>query len=282
MQKITITLTRYAEPNWLLLETLSSLVEQEQVIATVLMLDQKNDQEIIDFCQQNSTPNIQLLYQTIPAKSLSFARNEAIRMCETAILLYIDTDAIATPNWAYELSEGMHKQDAAVGGGKIIAKWHCKPGFLQKSPLVLEQYSMLDLGDDDLEVKKIIGANFGLNIHKLEKLACFDENLGRKNGKLLGGEETSLCAAAIKAGYRVFYFGKSKVYHQVLPERINFKWICKRMYYGGYSRALQGGMPSPNNKTKQWNKWDVFALCCLLPTYVLGFVFAKLDRNNKL
>jgi len=276
--EVTITLTRYAEPNWLFLETLTSLSQQANISAHVLVLDQQDNEEVRSFCVNNSSSVIVLDYHVIPAKSLSFARNEAIRMCQTVLLLYIDTDAVADPNWAYELFVTMRQNKAAIAGGKIIPKWHKKPGLLQRSQVVLDQYSMLDLGDDTINVKKVIGANFAINKAKLAKLAYFDEGLGRQNGKLLGGEETKLCTDAREKGLSVIYVGKAAVYHQVMPERVNFKWISKRMYYGGYSRALRGGKPEPSNGGGLAG-WDYVALIFLLPFYASGFIRAKMDNK---
>ena len=276
--EVTITLTRYAEPNWLFLETLTSLSQQANISAHVLVLDQQDNEEVRSFCVNNSSSVIVLDYHVIPAKSLSFARNEAIRMCQTVLLLYIDTDAVADPNWAYELFVAMRQNKAAIAGWKIIPKWHKKPGLLQRSQVVLDQYSMLDLGDDTINVKKVIGANFAINKAKLAKLAYFDEGLGRQNGKLLGGEETKLCTDAREKGLSVIYVGKAAVYHQVMPERVNFKWISKRMYYGGYSRALRGGKPEPSNGGGLAG-WDYVALIFLLPFYASGFIRAKMDNK---
>ncbi|MDP6879883.1 MAG: glycosyltransferase family 2 protein [Alteromonas macleodii] len=277
--ELTITLTRYAEPNWLFMETLLSLSKQVKISAHVLVLDQQNNEEIRAFCTKHSSKSIELHYHVIAAKSLSFARNEAIRMCQTALLLYIDTDAIAAPNWAHELRTAMLENKAAVAGGKIIPKWHKEPGLLQRSRLVLEQYSMLDLGESTINVGKVIGANFAINKVALAELAHFDEELGRKNGKLLGGEETGLCADAKDKGLNVIYVGKAIVHHQVMPERVTFKWISKRMYYGGYSRALRGGKPEPNSGAGGLSFWDYLALILLLPSYILGFIRAKMDSK---
>jgi GT2 family glycosyltransferase len=275
---ITITLTRYAEPDKLLLETLASLAEQRQVDANVLMLDQQDAPDIARFCSENSSAHVRFDYQVIPAKSLSYARNEAIRQCSTDLLLYIDTDAVADPFWAYELSRHMDARQAAIAGGKIIPRWHKAPSFLQRSRVVLDQYSMLDLGDVVVPIKKVIGANFAINKTLLGELAHFDEHLGRQNGKLLGGEETELCARALRQGLAVYYVGSAKVHHQVQPERVTFKWISSRMYYGGYSRALRGGRPEPNNAGQRLTGWDGAALALLLPFYLSGYCVAKSKR----
>ena len=277
-QKLTITLTRYAEPNWLLAEALESLAIQQNVIATVLMLDQQDNPETAELCQKLTNENIIFNYQTIPAKSLSFARNEAIRLCQTDVLLYIDTDAIAAPNWAARLGDVLTQSEVGIAGGKIIPKWHKSPSFIQKSQVVLDQYSMLDLGEDNIEVKKVVGASFGLNKKHLGNAAIFDENLGRRDGKLYSGEESKLCSDALESGLKIMYVGTSVVQHQVLPERVNFSWIATRMYYQGIASAQRGGAPSPSNKGK-YTIWDMLALGFLAPFYISGFLKSKFNAS---
>jgi glycosyltransferase involved in cell wall biosynthesis len=271
---ISITLTRYAEPNWLLAETLESLAKQQNIVATVLMLDQQDNPETAALCQTLTNENITFDYYVIPAKSLSFARNEAIRLCQTDILLYIDTDAIAEPNWAKHLGEALSQSGVGIAGGKIVPKWHKSPSFIQKSQVVLDQYSMLDLGEDNIEVQKVVGASFGLNKKHLGDVAIFDENLGRRDGKLYSGEESKLCSDALKAGFKIIYVGSSVVQHQVLPERVKFSWIARRMYYQGIASAKRGGAPAPSNKGK-YTIWDLLALGLLAPFYIFGFLKAK-------
>lgn len=273
-KSITITLTRYAEPNWLLFQTLESLSSQQGVNAEVLMLDQKNDQESKAYCEKISNEKINIQYITIPAKSLSFARNEAIRLCETDVLLYIDTDAIAASDWAQQLSKSLFKEGVGISGGKILPKWHKAPSFIQKSNVVLDQYSMLNLGDGEHEVKKVVGANFGLNIARLKDVAHFDENLGRREGKLISGEETQLCLDALANNLKILYQGKAVVEHQVLPERVKFSWIARRMYYQGIASAQRGGAPQPSNKGS-YTCWDFIALSALAPFYICGYIHGK-------
>jgi GT2 family glycosyltransferase len=276
---ISITLTRYTEPNWLLFQTLDSLAKQQAVKAIVFMLDQRDDEETRNYCASLSSENIRFQYEVIEVRGLSHARNLAIERCKTGILLYIDTDAVAEESWACELSAALQEDRVAVAGGKIVPKWHGKPSFIQKSRTVLDQYSMFDLGDSDRFVHRIVGANFGINLDRLENCAHFDESLGRREGKLFGGEDTKLCADAARAGFAIKYSAGAVVEHQVLPERIRFAWIAKRMYYQGMASAIRGGLPSPSNKGKYTFR-DILALSLLAPFYITGYAKGKLTQKS--
>ncbi len=271
---LTITLTRYNETDSLILETLGSLAKQVNVTASIIFFDQNSDSNIQQDIDKLGNHRIDFTRINIPAISLSYARNQAIENCQTSILLFIDSDAIAEPNWAEMMLKAFKDSEAAIVGGKIVLMWKAKPPLLAKSNIVREQYSCLDLGDDLMPSPKVIGASFGVNLNKLGKLAFFDEELGRMNGRLLGGEETDMCRRAIKSGLNVFYQGRALVHHQVLPERISNRWIFKRLYYAGYSRAQSGGMPSPSHSK---NAWDYLLLPVYFPPYLFGYFKSKFN-----
>ncbi len=68
--KVTIALTRYDEPNWLVLEALESLARQREVNAQVLFLDQKEEPAYWHQVSQLSSRWIRFEPIHIPSKSL--------------------------------------------------------------------------------------------------------------------------------------------------------------------------------------------------------------------
>lgn len=271
--KITISLTRYNEPNWLVWQALQSLACQQHVQAEVLFLDQSQDREIEKKLEKLNTKNVCFKHINIKAESLSFARNYAIKAALSNYILFIDCDAIADKNWAFHLSECLTNRAGAIVGGKILPKWHSTPLAITKAGIVREQYSLLDLGNHEIEARKIVGAGFGINRKLLDDEAYFNANLGRRRGLLLGGEETDLCERALERGLRVYYNGNSVVHHQILAERICYKWIFRRIYYSGVGRGLRKGPPKPTHKT---GLWDYIVLPIILPWYAAGYLHGRL------
>jgi hypothetical protein len=68
MNKITITTTRYKEPNWLLHETLLSLSKQKKINADILFYDQFLNEETKKYCDDLSNENIKFNYILIEPK----------------------------------------------------------------------------------------------------------------------------------------------------------------------------------------------------------------------
>lgn len=279
IKNVTITATRYKEPNWLFHETIESLSRQKDVVADVLILDQFLTNETKEYCEKLSNENINIKYIVIEAKWLSFARNYAIKECKTDVLLYIDSDAIADEYWTINMLKTFEIDNQIwIVWWKIVPKWHKSPSILAKADYVYDVYSMLDLWDEIKENSKVVWANFWLNIARLWSEAFFDENLWRKPGKLLWGEESDLCERAIKKWLKIYYNWKSSVIHQVLPERINIMWILKRMYWGWYNRWLAGGKPKASNWWGKRNMWNYFILPVILPFYAFWFLKWKKSK----
>ncbi len=267
---ITISLTRFQEPDWLVWATLESLARQESVKAIVLYLEQSMDSGIESRISDLSGPNVHFVFERIPEISHSYARNYAVKHATTNVILFIDSDAIADPMWAVNLSHSLLAEEAAVSGGRILPKWHETPLAICRSRLVLEQYSLLDLGEENKLVSKIVGAGFGINRELLGDEAYFAAHLGRRKGSLLSGEETDLCARASTLGHRIIYHGRAFIQHQILPERIRYRWILRRFYYAGLGRAKRGGKPQPSHGAL--TSWDLVVMPLILPFYLLGYL----------
>ena len=277
MTTVCITLTRYNEPNWLLWQTLECLSRQTGVEADILLFDQRDDDETRRKAESLSLARVRFRYHVIPAAGVSFARNRALAESPHDLILLTDPDVLPDEHWAFHLVQSLAKPRVAVVGGRIVPRWHRKPLAITRSRLIAEQYSMLDLGDAEIDCPRLVCANFGVNRRLLGNDAYFDENLGRRDGILLSGEETDLCRRSLERDLRNLYNGRALVHHQVLPERISYAWIMRRIFFTGVSRALRGGRPGPVHR---WRMWDRLVLPIILPFYVFGYAYGLWLRHG--
>jgi len=275
---ITIALTRYNEPDQLLNLTLESLARQQEVTAKVLVLDQSFQKETKDFCDSLCSENIEFDYQVIPSKGISYARNVAVNLCQTDILLLTDPDMLLASDWAYCLSSTLMDKNCAIVGSKIIPRWHSHPRWYMKSNIMTDQYSLIDLGYAEKETSRIIGGSMGINIKQIRRQAYFNENLGRRKGTLLGGADSEFCERAIQNGFKVYYTGRTVAHHQILESRMNLLWISRKFYYSGFSRAMRGGRPSAMNKKR--GTADYIVLGVFAPFYITGLLIGLLKKRK--
>lgn len=268
---VSIALTRYQEPDDLLHSALKGIAKQEKIRAEVCVLDQSHHRQTENFCKKISSSNISFLYKVIPARGCAYARNMAVKMCKTDILLWTDPDIVLSPDWAYHFSHILSDNNGDVIGGKIVPQWQKTPRWYMKTNMMTDQYSLLDLGEDMIEANRIIGGSMGLNIKKLGRQAFFDETLGRQRGTLLGGVDSEFCERVRRQGFRVCYTGKVVVRHHIPTSKMCLAWIARKFFYSGLSRSLRGGRPNTMNKQKK-SSADYFVLAAFAVFYTAGFV----------
>ncbi|MEO0464913.1 MAG: glycosyltransferase [Pseudomonadota bacterium] len=272
LPSVTITFTRYREPDWLIADTLDSLAKQSGIRGEVLFLDQRWSQAEAEAVMARSTANIAFKCEKCPEKGLSHARNLGLERAENDIVLFIDPDAIAEPDWAARMAQALSQPGAAIAGSRILPRWRGREPFIARAKIVRDQYSLLDWGTKTKPAHRVVGAGFGVRKSAAPSQMYFDTGLGRRDGKLFSGEESDLCARVSESGAAIVYEGKALVHHQILPERQKLSWVLKRLYYAGLGRGQNGGAPNPS-QSPGWADWMLLPL--ILPPYALGWLSSR-------
>ena len=275
-RSVTITLTRYAEPDELVSQAIAGALLQEGVTGEILFFDQNTSSTLseADF----EPGNLKLKVVRGSMRSLSDARNAAIDQAAHDTILFLDSDAVPETGWAKAMADTLANPKCAVAGSRIEPGWPARPPAFAKARALLDQYSLLDLGQEMRVVNKVVGAGFGMDRGKLSKGFKFDPELGRRDGRLFGGEETDFCKRAQALGLEVHYCGEAAVTHLIQPERMSWSWIARRMVYAGYGRAQQGGAPSPSRALELA---DYLFMPFYLPPYAAGWIWGKFARQGK-
>jgi len=274
---ISIVVIKYNEPFGLIKDCLESIGKQKNVKLEVIFLDQIGNNNYEQYLESITSENIKFKYYVIPDIGLSYGRNLGIDLSSSDFVAFTDPDCILDDNWAFELHKTFH-DDVAIVGGKVIPEWLKEPKWYHKSKLISEMYSLIDLSDNIHKTNKICGANFAVNKKIIKKIGNFDERFGRKGGTLLSGEETDLCNKIIVGGYTIVYNPFAFILHQIPKDRINVKWVSRRIFYGGTSRALKGGKPKAYHKEKNCYDYVIFPFFLLI--YLMGFLYGKITIKS--
>lgn len=274
--RITITFTRYDEPDEMVVDLVQSLSRQRGICADVLFYDQQLGGKLAAQLASFSTRDLEFSRFEISPVGLSHARNAAIEHSRNDIILFIDCDAAADPDWARELASTLRRQRAGLVGGRILPSWERKPLWITRSRLVRDLYSILDRGIGESPANRIFGANFGVHRARLGDQAYFESELGRRPGTLLGGEETDLARRAAGCGKGVWYNGSALVRHKIRRDRIAYRWLVRRFYYQGVTRARVGGGLAVSGGL---NAMDCLILPVAGPVYLAGYIAARLNAR---
>ncbi len=270
----SIVVRSYNEPPELFKKCLDSILRQEESTFELIVVDSSASSEIKDICQAHEG----ITYHYIPSSGLSEGRNKGIEVSKHDYIAFTDPDCLVDQFWLKNLCAALHgNPKPAIAGGKVVPNWLAKPPFIfKKSRLAWSCLSLLDLSSDCIEVGKIVGANFAINKKLLTEVGYFSQKFGRSKGTLLGGEETELCYKARERGLKIIYTPFAIVEHQIPRLRLTFRWMFRRMYYGGVSRALRGGMPEPG--TSKPSIHDCIFLAMFILPYLIGFARGKLSK----
>lgn len=265
----TVIVTRYAESDQIVFKCLESL-KRQNIPIHVLFLDQQQSERVKQFTEVTDDSKVSIEYETIPAKSLSYARNHGLRKARTQYVLFCDVDCILDNQWAKAIVEAFESTGATIIGTRILPDWEITPRWYMETIYLREFFSLLDLGEGIIPVTKVVGASFAIDKARITDHIVFAENLGRQNGRLLCGEETDLCIQVLRSGGKIYYTSDAIAHHQIQKERIAFTWLQRRAYFGGFSRAVRGGKIDPFSKKVRFI--DKIGILPFVPAYFVGRV----------
>ncbi|HMO15869.1 MAG TPA: glycosyltransferase [Pirellulaceae bacterium] len=193
----------------------------------------------------------------------TFARNRVISAAEGELLLWSDDDCRFNAGWITNYVNAARASQFAFWGAAII------PVFEQAVPTWINEnwemckgcFAARDLGDVacDLTDRRLpYGANFAIRTD-LQKEFRFNEDLGRRERKVLGEDETDMMRRVLAAGHRGAWVPHNPVEHMIPADRMTPEYIYQ--YFFGQGRTL--GMNDDRRRLGQirlfiestWNYW---------------------------
>jgi GT2 family glycosyltransferase len=180
-----------------------------------------------------------------PQVGLSAARNAGVRRATGAIIAFMDDDATASPDWLESIIDSFEGDpDVWALGGRVTLGWRgTRPRWLpvQAEPLL----SGFDHGPARMELPAPV-APFGTNVafrsEVFVEVGAFHLGLGRKGESLISGEEAEMCLRIRRHGKKVVYEPAAVVEHHVSRERTTLRWLLRRAFAQGRTKAIFHGM----------------------------------------
>ena len=225
--------------------TLAALAAQSEPCQDfeILLIDNNSRDGTLEVCRefQYTHPELNFRYMTESRQGLSFARNRGIDEAQSDILVFIDDDAFATPDYLQNLIRFFESTpDAAAAGGRIYPLFESKrPDWLPD--ILMSLMSVIDLGDRVCLFKKKfpIGANMAFRRKTIQAYGNFNVKLGRRGDKLEGAEEKDLFLKIIAAGEKVYYVPDAVVQHVIPDKRLSFDHFRRQAIGIGYSERIR-------------------------------------------
>jgi GT2 family glycosyltransferase len=220
------------------LSCIKSLKEQSLKPGEILVvLDPYPD--LVDFYRSRLPSETKIVVSKV--HGLSSARNAGALAGSGSIIAFIDDDAVADEHWLENLVRGYEEPSVAGVGGSIRPNWENQPPrWFPEELLWIIGCTYKGMPTMKCDVRNPIGCNMSFIKSIFGKVGYFRPDVGRFGKMLLAGEEAefSIRIQNMIPESRIVYEPSAVVFHDVAENRASLRYIWKRSFYEGVSKAL--------------------------------------------
>lgn len=180
--------------------------------------------------------------QVVPnhhGKGLSGGRNTAAEVSTSEVLVFLDDDARARPQWLERLVEPLADPRVVATGGRVEADWiGAPPRWFPEELLWAVGCSYRGLPSTPTEIRNPFGGCMAVRRQAVLDAGLFREDVGRRAGLPLGCEETEMAIRMTSNRRTIRYVPDAVIDHVVPRERAQFAYLARRCYAEGLSKAI--------------------------------------------
>lgn len=256
--KVSVVVTSYDISRYDdLKETVESIIDQEyENFDLVLVLE---DEKIVDKINKDfDDKRINIKYPE-NSLTLSKARNLGCEISEGELVVFTDDDVIVDQKWLEELVDVYKSKDDLFGvGGSCKPLW---PDGTPPSYIPSEFYWIFGVTythhPKEGRIRNTFGCNIGFDKETFLEFSGFNEDLGKKHGKNIQGEETELCdRIRAQTGESLYYNPEAEIKHKVYKDQMETSYLFNRSFWQGYTKAVmtktaEGSIPEERSYLKR-------------------------------
>jgi glycosyltransferase involved in cell wall biosynthesis len=200
--------------------------------------------------------NVSIIQISNSGGGISEARNEGIKYADGDVIAYIDSDATAENNWLKNIGEIYAKDEGIIAvGGKAEPNWiGTRPWYLPDSFLWLVGVTHDGHPKDGTIVRNTFGCNISYKKEIFDRIDGFNSKLGKSHGFNLQGEESELGIRIFNEyGRGMYYAENALIKHTVGKHQTTLKWLSKRAYLQGITKAIMSNQDYPSELDVEGN-----------------------------
>jgi len=236
---ISIIICTYSEARWDdLVAAVESVRQQtllpEEIIVVIDHSPSLQERVRIQF------PDVVAVENT-EAQGASGSRNSGIAHANGQLIVCLDDDAVAMPDWLQELREQFADPQVLGSGGVIEPLWMEEaPTWFPEEFYWVVGCTYRGLPQMTAPIRNLIGANMSFRREVFDSVGGFRSEIGRVGTWPIGCEETEWCIRAQqKYVHGIFlYHPQAKVSQRVPRSRSCWRYFCARCYAEGLSKAM--------------------------------------------
>lgn len=281
---ISVVICTYNRQDYILdaLESLKNqTVQKERFEAIVVNNNSPDETESLVLNYIKNHPELKIIYLLEKQQGASFARNTGADISNSDLLVFMDDDAIAEPNYLENILNFYEKHPHISGlGGRII------PRYIPEEPKWMSYYVSSLVGNFDYSkaVKEFEPGKYPLESNMIIRkkdfnlVGGFNTALPGVKGTLrIGGEGKDFFLKLQRAGKRIYYDPSIIVHHVVEVKKLTPEY----MY-----RVASGIGRGERVRTKTIGKWAFLKkiieyLYKLAGSVVLGLIYALKGKSKQ-
>ncbi|MEZ0064844.1 glycosyltransferase involved in cell wall biosynthesis [Streptacidiphilus sp. MAP12-20] len=243
----SVVICVYTELRWpQLCAAIDSACKQSLAPLDVLVVVDHNEPLLARLRERHDGDPLVRVLTNAHGKGLSGGRNTGADAARGEVVAFLDDDATAEPDWLAVLVSG-YADPAVMGiGGRTLPVWASgrRPAWYPEEFDWVHGASYRGMPVGQGRVRNVLGGNASFRRSAFAIAGGFPDGIGRgvgggRGAGAGGGEETELCIriqqARPDAEFR--HDDRAVIHHQVTAERERFRYLCRRSWAEGLSKA---------------------------------------------
>lgn len=241
---VTVVICAYTQLRWpeIVLAVDSVLAQETPADQVLLVID--HDEALLRRAQATfrgvPVRGVTVLANTGP-RGLSGARNTGVAHARGEVVVFLDDDAAAEPDWLTRLVRHYADPNVLGVGGRAVPAWDGqRPRWLPPEFDWVVGCSFTGQPTGVAPVRNPIGCNMSFRRDALERTGGFNAALGRIGKVPVGCEETELCIRMrrLHPDGIILYDPAAQVRHRVTADRATWGYFRRRCLAEGRSKAV--------------------------------------------
>jgi GT2 family glycosyltransferase len=236
---VSVIICVYTEERWHDLVAAVESIRQQSIPPGELIVVVDHNPRLLKRVQRH-IPDV-IAIENLEAQGLSGARNSGIAVASSALIAFLDDDAVAEPDWLERLVRCCENPQVLGAGGTV------EPFWLSERPVWFPEEFYWVVGctyqrrpDRPVVVRNPYGGCACIRRDVFEGVGGLRDVIGRGPTRPMGCEETEL---SIRAKQRwpekVFLYEPCAIiYHRIADARANWRYFRSRCYAEGLSKAV--------------------------------------------
>lgn len=237
---VAVVICAYTERRWTeLVAAYRSVLDQTRRPDEVIVVIDHNDALLARFAGE--FPDAQLRPNHL-TPGLSGARNSGVAATACDLVLFLDDDARAEPDWVAGMTAPFVDRDVVGVGGWADPEWDTpgRPGWFPEPFLWVVGCSYQGLPTTSTQIRNPLGCAMGVRRSAWERIGGFTPGIGRVGTHPVGCEETEFFIRLRQQDphARVMAAPRAVVRHKVTADRRTWRYFLRRCHWEGVSKAV--------------------------------------------